>query len=369
MNENKGVSTEITEEIEGEDSEGLDEINDTAFKIREDDMDSYEDETAAMTEGAIPDPVLPGKAKKHIRTMHLIKKTKKMLEEVNDREEECKRLLEKDTKAYENAKSRLKENGLDVCVSLVKKLGYETKNDDLEEKRTAAFSPNKTLNPLVLKDISSGRLTGFLYALLGGAATAAGLVYLAIVKLDMALDMTKVPSEDQIQSILAWFSTILGLHEDVNIGAAILGFSVILVMLPVYVIRVHLKKRCNLHLAVKQFVETELYIEQTTNCKTETDKIAMHIRDTIVMMRSCEVILNEQKGKLERILYVEGERAKSTEYHYKSYAEILETKKLIRAIMEYINTPITVDGKLSEKSVPLLQHAKDQADKMLKRFY
>lgn len=322
-----------------------------------------------MTEGPVPDPVLPGKATKHIKTKHLLKKTKKMLKEIYDQEEACKQQIEKDIKAYEDAGSRLKANGLDACVILVKKLGYGSKNDDLEEKRTVAFSPDTGSNPLVLKDIASGRFTAFLYALLGGIVTAVGLVYLAIEKLEMTLDMTRVPSEDVIQSILAWFSTLLGLHEDVNIGAGLLALSVVLVMIPIYVTRVNLIGRCNLHLAVKQFVETELYIEQKVNCKPETDKIDMHINDTIGTMRTYEVILNEQEGKLERILFVEGEREKSTEYHYKSYTEIHETKELIRAIREYMNTPIVVEGKLSEKSVLLLQHAKDKADKIFKRFY
>ncbi len=349
MNEKKSVS----EEIVNEESEALEAIDDTTLEMRE---------------VSVSDAVLPGKAKKHLKTMHLIDKTRKMLKEINDREEECKRLLEKDIKAYEDARSRLKAGGLDACVALVDTLGYETKNDDLNEE-TAAFNPDKASTPLILKDLSSGRFTAFLYALLGGGLTAAGLVYLAIAKLDITLDMTGLPSEDVIQSILAWFSTLLGLHEDVNIGAGVLGFLVVLVMTFIYVTRVNVKRRSNLHLAVKQFVETELYIEQKNNCKTETDKIDMHITDTIGMMRSYEVLLNEQKGKLERILFVEGEREKSIEYHYKSYTEILETKELIRAIREYMNTPIVDEGKLSEKSVLLLQQAKDQADKMFKRFY
>lgn len=369
MNENKRVSEEMIEGSENDASEGLDEIDDTPLESGEETIKPFEDDTSEMKEVSVSDAVLPGKAKKHLKTMHLIDKTRKMLKEINDREEECKRLLEKDIKAYEDARSRLKAGGLDACVALVNKLGYETKNDDLKEEETAAFNPDKASTPLVLKDLSSGRFTAFLYALLGGGVTAAGLVYLAIAKLDITLDMTGLPSEDMIQSILAWFSTLLGLHEDVNIGAGVLGFLVVLVMTFIYVTRVNVKRRSNLHLAVKQFVETELYIEEKTNCKTETDKIAMHITDTIGVMRNYEVLLNEQKGKLERILFVEGEREKSIEYHYKSYTEILETKELIRAIMEYMNTPIVLEGKLSEKSVLLLQQAKDQADKMFKRFY
>jgi len=185
----------------------------------------------------------------------------------------------------------------------------------------------------------------------------------------MTLNVTRVPSEDETQSILAWFSTLLGLHEDVTIGAGVLGFLVILVMTLIYVTRVNMKTSCNLHIAVKQFIEAEFYIAKKINCQAETDKIDMHIKDTIGIMRTYEVLLTEQKGKLERILYVEGEREKSIDYHNKSYAVIRETKELIRAIREYMNSPMVEEGKLSVKSVFLLHHAKTQADKMLKRFY
>jgi len=381
MNKNENVSEEmiknaedessvmIEEEIENEAPEELEEIDDATLKMRDATLELFEDETLEMTEGPVPDPILPGKAKKNVKTMHLVKKTKKMLKEVNDREEACKRLLEKDIKAYEDARSALKTNGLDACTSLLKRLGYQTRNDELEEKETVVFTPKKELKPLVLKDISRGRFSGLLLALLGGIVTAIGLVYLATEKVNMTLNVTRVPSEDETQSILAWFSTLLGLHEDVTIGAGVLGFLVILVMILIYVSRVSSKTSCNLHVAVKQFVEAEFYIAQKTNCQAETDKIDMHIKDTIGIMRTYEVLFTEQKGKLERILYVEGEREKSIDYHNKSYAVIRETKELIRAIREYMNSPMVEEGKLSVKSVFLLHHVKKQADKMLKRFY
>jgi hypothetical protein len=384
MNENKSVSEELIrntedetseiidemiEEIKNEASESLEEMDDATLEMREETIEPFGDENPEMTEGSGSDPMLPEKAKKHIKTMHLVEKTKKMFKEANDREEACKRLLAKDIKEYEDAKSALKANGLDACTSLVKKLGYQTKNDALEEKETVVFTPKKELKPLVLKDISSGRFSGLVFALLGGLATAIGLVYLATEKLDMTLNVTRVPSEDVTQSILAWFSTLLGLHEDVTIGAGVLGFLVILAMILIYVARVSLKARSNLHFAVKQFVEAELYIEKIPHCKAETDKIDMHIKDTIGMMRTYEVLFSEQKGKLERILYVEGEREKSIDYHNKSYAVIRETKELIRTIREYLNSPMVEEGKLSAKSVFLLHHAKNKADKMLKRFY
>ncbi len=103
------------------------------------------------------------------------------------------------------------------------------------------FEPKEEIKPMVIKDVSSGKFTGFIYALIVGVVTAVGLVYLATEKLEMTLNVTKVPSEDIVQSILAWFSTTIGMQEDVNIGTGVFGFSVFLVMGLIYVIRVSLK--------------------------------------------------------------------------------------------------------------------------------
>lgn len=379
MNENKSVSEEMIrndedepsktieemiEEIENEVLQSVEEVDDRGTEVIGEESEEVNNETSEIIVEPTP---LPAKANKHVRAMHLVEKTKKIVKVVNDREEGCKLLLETDLKEYENAKSKLKTGGFDACVSLVRKLGAQTKNDAAET--IVVFEPKEESKPMVLKELSSGRFTGLIYALLGGIAAAIGLVYLATEKLEMTLNVTKVPTEYETQSILAWFSTLLGMHEDVYIGASVLGVLVLLFMILIYITRVRLKANYNLHFAVKQFIEAELYIEKKPDCKAEIDKIDMHIRDTIGMMRTYEVLFNEQKGKLERILYVEGEREKSTEYHYKSYREIQETTELIDAISEYINIPVSEDGKLSEKSVLYLQHAKDQMDKMLARSY
>lgn len=376
MNENKHVSegmvrnevyetseiiNEMPEETENEVSQSMEDVNDRDTEVIDEEVNN---ETSKIKAGPTS---LPAKVNKHVRAMHLVEKTKKIIKTVNDREEACRLLLETDLKEYENAKAKLKTDGFDACVSLVKKLGSQTKND--AEKKTVPFESKEESKPMVLKEISSGRFTALIYALLGGVAVAIGLVYLATEKLEMTLNVTKVPTEYEIQSILAWFSTLLGLYEDVYIGAGVLGVLVLSVMIFIYVTRVRVKANCNLHFAVKQFIEAELYIEKTPDCKADVDKIDMHIKDTIEIMRTYGILFNEQKGKLERILYIEGERGKSTEYHYKSHREIYETTTLIDTISDYMNIPLLEEGKLSEKSVLYLQHAKDQMDKMLAKYY
>lgn len=383
MNENKNGPEEIIRHVEDETSdiieEMIEEIENEASQIVEDTIEEVEKESLEAenteekaiedVEESVDDFSLPTNAKKNTKAKLLVEKAKKIVQEANKRTAACKLLLETDLRKYEDAKSELREGGFDACVSLVKKLGYQRKDDETSEETSVVFETKEEVKPLVIKDVSSGKFTGLIYALIVGFIAAVGLVYLATEKLEMTLNVTKVPSEDVMQSILAWFSTIIGMQENVAIGASVLGFIVLIVMILIYVVRVSIKARSNLHFAVKQFVEAELYTEQKANCKQEMDKVDAHIKDVIDTLKTYEVLFNEQKGKLQRIHYIEGEKEKSTAYHDKSYLEIRETNELIKMIREFMNIPMSEEGKLSSRSVLYLQNAKDQIDKMLERYY
>ena len=81
-------------------------------------------------------------------------------------------------------KYRLNLGGMDACTLLIEKL--EDENDDStsieEDENIAIFEPKEELAPMYLKDVSSGKFTGFIYSLLGGAATVAGLGFYAMQK-------------------------------------------------------------------------------------------------------------------------------------------------------------------------------------------
>lgn len=369
-NEASQIVEDTIEEVEKESvEEELEQVQDETLESVDEALEEVESEASESVEESVDDFALPAKAKKHTKAKLLVAKANKIVQEANKRTAACKLLLETDLKEYEDAKSELRAGGFDACVSLVKKLGYQTKNDEPSEETTVVFEAKEELKPLVIKDVLSGKFTGLIYALIVGFITAVGLVYLATEKLEMTLNVTKVPSENIVQSILAWFSTTIGMQEDVYIGAGVFGIAVLLVMILTYIVRVSLKANSNLHFAVKQFVEAELYTEKKANCKVEMDKVDAHIKDTIDTLKTYEVLFNEQKGKLQRIHYIEGEKEKSTEYHDKSYLEIRETKELISTIRDFMNIPMSEEGKLFSKSILFLQNAKDQIDKVLERLY
>jgi len=306
--------------------------------------------------------------KKHIQALEYVKKAKDIVKDAESRSEECKLLLISDLKEFDSAKRSLNEGGLEVCTELLGKTGAVVGSSKDDGSETIVFETKNELPPMEIKGVSSGRFTGFILAVFTAVATAIGMIYLVTEKLGITLDVTKVPSQERIHNLMTTLSTFVG-QDDYNIGIALLAGASLLAALVVYWIRTALKGNANLHFAVKQYAEAELYTETKEDCKTEMDKVDAHIKQSIDTLKMYEVVFNEQKGKLERILHIEGEKQKSTEYHEKSYTEIRETKELIETINHFMMMPMSDEGKLSEKSVLLLQRAKSKIDKILGRYY
>ncbi len=308
------------------------------------------------------------KVKKHIQALEYVEKAKNIVQHAEAQTEECKLLLISDLKEYDSAKRSLNKGGLEVCSDLLEKVGVKTSIAEEDESENIVFETKEEIPPMPIKGVSSGKFTGVILALLAGVVTAIALIYLATEKLGITLLVTKTPSPERIQNIMTTFSTFVGL-DNYYVGIGVFFAVVILVTVLVYWIRIALKGNANLHFAVKQFAEAELYTETKEDCKVEMDRVDAHMKESIETLKMYEVLFNEQKGKLERILHIEGEKEKSSEYHQKSYTEIRETKELIETIKHFMSMPMSEEGRLSEKSVLLLQRAKIKMDKILERLY
>jgi hypothetical protein len=196
-----------------------------------------------------------------------------------------------------------------------------------------------------------------------------GLVYQATEKLGMTLNITKIPNNDTIESILSWFSIAIGQEPNAQLGLKILAGITLVTMVIVYWLFRTYKKSRNLHFSVKQFVEIELYLEGNVNCEQQSNEIHEYLESAIDTLSTSQVLLFEQYGKLNRIFYIEGNKEKATEYNEKSFFEIQETKELIKSIIKFINLPIVKDGKLSKDSVLLLANAKRMNKGLIDRLY
>lgn len=370
MNENKNIVEEVIRNVEDESSDLIEQIErDIAEEVENNSEDQTIDENVEDTveeEEVVPE--VKKKESKQQKTIRLVAQARSIVKEADDQSSECRLLLIDNLADYEDAKMNLKEHGFDTCNALLQKMGHRSGEDELVEE-AVVFETKVMLEPIVIKEVSSGKFTAVLSALIAGAATAVGMVYLATEKLGMTLDISKVPSPEITEKIAGWFSTLIGLESNMYIGAGILGLCVLAVMVIIYALRVSLKANSNLHSAVKQFVEAELYAEGKSDCKVEMAKVDAHMKETIKTLKTYEILFNEQQGKLQRILHIEGEKEQATEYHEKSFAEIRETQKLIRTIKDFMAISMSEEGKLSEETVLRLETLKKQMDFMIDRLY
>ena len=304
------------------------------------------------------------KEKKHIQAKKLIEEAKSIVSASDEEMQDCRLLLEDDLRAYNDAKRALHQGGYDEAKTLLNELGDGELGEELEEDNVV-FEVDDAVEPIVLKDVSSGKFTGFILSLLAGLSTFLGLIYLATKKLGITVDTTKKPSDETIASIGNWFSSLVGVENNPTLGLGLLAFASLLVMIIVYVIRVGTKGNSNLRFANKQMKDTQKYITQKNICKIEMDRVDEHITDAIGTLGDYQILLNEESGKLKRILHFEGKHAKLDAYHTKSVQTMEDTQSLVESIGEFMATPMSEEGKLSERSVIFLQNAKDSLQEIL----
>jgi len=299
----------------------------------------------------------------------LIKKAKHIVHDTETQMEACKLLLTDDLKEFDEAKASLKKGGMDRCEEMLGRLGYEgTDEGSVADEDVVVFESKEELSPLYIRDVSSGKFTGFLLALIVGMGTLAGLVYLATQKLGMALDIHKVPTMETCKPILTWFGGLVSMPKP-EVGGALLGLTVLFVMWIVYTIRVSMKAGNNLQFAKAQLAEAEEYAVLKGSCKDEMDSVDAHIKESIDTLKTYEVLLHEQQGKLNRINHLENREEEGVTYHPKSLKEMDDTYELIKSVQEFLNTPMSEGGKLSGKSTLFLQRAKSRLEKMIERLY
>lgn len=333
-------------------------------------------ESPEVVEETVTEPVVeekaltttPEKVKKHQEAKKLVEEAKSIVEASDSELNDCKLLLQEDLQEYDDAKRSLNTGALNEAKALLSELGHTQSSNETVDDDVVVFEAKDDVQPMMIKNVSSGIFTGLILALLGGFATFMGLVYLATEKLGMTLDLSTVPEQETVQDIFGWFGTQVGFKDDALNGGVLVGLAVLIVMVLIYVVRVNLKGGSNLRFAEQQMKETQKYITYKTNCKIEMDRVDAHIKDAIAVLKDYEVVLAEQNGKLARIRHFEGKQPSLTGYHDKSVNEMNHTQNIIESISRFMATPMSQEGKLSGKSTLFLHSAKEVMQKAVSAF-
>jgi len=385
MKENREQVEEVMEEkVEGEEVTAMEtqqdevnrEVQEEVVEQASSDTETATEENIENEESLTDDEPLDDAAleqienlKKHDAAVLLIKKTKHLVGDTEKQLDACKLLLEEDLKSYNDAKDSLKTNALEESEALLDDLGFSGEDNEAFEEDEVVFQPKDEIPPFYVRDVSSGKFSSFLLALIVGVLTFAGLTYLATEKVGVTLDVTKVPDHETATQVFGWFATLFGGKPDLFLGGAFVIIVTLFVMGLVYGIRVASRARGNLSFAKQQLEEAREYAKHKGNCKEEMDKVDAHMNDAIKVLKTYEVVLNEQNGKLKRILHIEGVKEIPSEYHEKSRREMEDTHMLVKAIKNFMATSMSEEGKLSGKSTMFLHSAKSKLQKFLDRHY
>ncbi len=319
-----------------------------------------------------PKPVETAKKSKLSSAQELIENSKELVSKANTEVEECKVGVSQAAEAFDEAKRDFNNTTFKSAETLLEKLGYDYNSYDEVEPFELSVDTNDS-EDFSVQDISTGRFTGFLLALLAALATVGGLVYLALTKLNITIDpktVTPQTAMEQINPVLNWIGTFGG-HTGGNmmIGAIILGFSALMVAWLVYAIRVTLKEKKNLDVAKETLEKSKEYCVSKEDCKREMQKIDAHLREVTEEVSNFDTILNEKVATLKRILHIEGAFDEAKEYHPSSKKTMRETEKIMQGIEYLLNTAVTKEGKLNFQSVQALQNARAIYADYLARIY
>ena len=359
---------ESVEEAEDTVSEALEEsTEERSEEVEENTEEVLEDSVEAAVAGSVAVVAANKNVKKHMAAKQLVEEAKSIIDANEQQLKECKLLLDNDLKDYEDAKKTLNVNALDDAKALLVEIGHSSVSDLEMPDEPVVFEEDDSMEPVYVRDVSSGSFTGLLLSVVAGVATLGGLVYWATEKLGMTLNIAKVPDDVTTHKIANFFSNLVGMGDNAQVGMGVVALVTLLVMFLVYKIRVALKGGSNLRFAENQMKETQKYVTHKANCKTEMDRVDTHIKEAIALLKDYEILLNEQNGKLKRILHFEHVDAEEHGYHHTSIEEMKETELLIHQVQAFISQPIAKKGKLSEESIEALEQTEEKVEAFLKR--
>jgi hypothetical protein len=329
----------------------------------------------------------------------LVNKAKELVEDADNKLNESLTTLKNDLQEYEESKTQLKETVIEVNSELKQQIDYQQEHleeleaqedgtqfgDELEALQTVEDSievlkeedfveaqPYKvpsSSSHMYVQEPSSGKFGGFIMGLIGGGATLAGMAYFASTKLGIKLDPTKAPSMETCKPIFDFYAKLVN-QNNTEVGMGLMGGTALLVLWLIYTIKKSSKSSKNIEFAKEQLKQAEAYALQKVEDITSIDKLDSHIKEATETFKLYDIILKEQKAKLNRIMYIESDKIASGDLHEKSLQEIDDTRSLIESFKSYIVTPLVNESeKLSDDIVNALSNMKSALDKLLSRLY
>ena len=281
--------------------------------------------------------------------------------------EECLENIESDTKELEELKKSLQKEAIDNTNKLFDELGVEIENVDANKESQIGLVSAED-GEVEIKDLKSGKVGAFLWALLSMIAVFAAWCYIATSSLGLPIIPDKFPDIYRLTKALEWTSKQLGQGESASVGAAVVVGVLLVLGWLIYMILVSIRHSKNLRLAEQTDEAVSLYCTNKEDCKAKMKIVREHIQNSTKTLTKYKVLLEEQNAKLKRALVVEEANGYDS-LHNKTKEEIEATQKLIGQLKKLLDTPISESGVLSKEAIETLKHATKEVNEHIMKIY
>jgi len=327
-----GEVTETAPEVESETEELLSEVEEVVEKVKK--------------------PLT-----KNDQAKELMKSAETLISTADKEVKEVEDVVAEHVLEFKAKKKELDNNVLVETKTLLEKANYEYSVDEASEP--FELSLGSTKEKVQIKNVGTGRFTGFILALLGMLATAGAWLFFALKKTGTEIMLDKVPEQSTLDTIFTWIGGgMTGSTGNPLFGMITLALSSLFIGFLIYKMRVSMKENKNFKVANKAFEKSHLYVEEQKESKSEMERIDKHILEATPLIEGYAVVLEEQNAKLKRILYVEGSLENSDEYHTNSKHIMADTENLMKRAERFVNAPVSKEGKFNEDSLTAYREAK-----------
>ncbi len=219
-----------------------------------------------------------------------------------------------------------------------------------------------------IRELPTGRFGACVMALIGGAVTVGGWYYVVAMKTGLPLIPKALPKVEEIKEMLSAVPSIVKVGQGAEMGAAIVGGSVLIVMWLIYVMMVSSRASKNLRIAEKVEEDAMFYCTKKKECKEKMAQVREHIRDLENTVKKYEAVLQENNAGLRRAFLIEGTRS-FPQLHERTKAQARATEELLRELDALLATPLAEGGMLTMDSANALARAEQVIGEYLEKLY
>ena len=296
-----------------------------------------------------------------------IAKAKTLTAQTREQIEECMKNIDMDIEKLTERKQELFTLALNPGEKLLESLGAEEELlDELPGNGVELLDLDE--DKVEIKEISSGRFKGFVFALLAGVATFMGWAFISSRALGLSIPPEKIPDFPRLNKMLEWTSEQLGQGSSANTGAAAVIIVTVLIIWIIYAVVVSMRASSNLRVANETEEAVTLYCTTKEECKEKMKLVREHIQNSTGILAKYKVLLEEQNAKIRRAVFLE-EAEGIAGLHANTKADIAVTKRLISEVKKLLEVPVAEAGILTEEAIATLKKVNKSMNEHIMKLY